>query len=199
MFALSINHIFTVKKYTNKTHRQRGYTIIELLAVMTIVVVVSGMIAGILYSTLRGGSKSKITSDVAQNGNYAISVISQTIILSQDVTSVGGTPITSCITSPTGTSIDLTQSDGSTITFSCTNNTVASTSATVTSSLIDTSNLEVDPTTCAFKCRQDNNNPIAIPVIDVAFSVKQKGSVTNAEAKSSASFSTSTSMRNYNP
>ncbi len=188
-----------MKKYLHVFYSQRGYTIVELLAVMTIVVVVSGVIAGILYSTLRGGSKSKITSDVAQNGNYAISVITQTIIQSQDVTSVGGTPITSCITSPTGTSIDLTQSDGSTITFSCSNNTVASTSAQITSSLIDTSNLEVDATTCTFKCRQDNNNPVAIPVVDVAFSVKQKGSVTNPDAKSTANFSTSTSMRNYNP
>lgn len=177
----------------------KGYTIVELLAVMSIIVIVSGLIAGILYSTLRGGSKSRITSDVAQNGNYALSVITSTIIASHDVTQIGGVPIASCTAAPSGTSIDLSQSDGSTITFSCSGNTVASTSAAVTTSLIDTSGLEVDSSSCTFKCRQENNDPVAIPVIDVAFTVKQKGTVTNNDAKSSASFSTSTSMRNYAP
>lgn len=181
-------------------NNNRGYTVVELLAVTAIIVVMAGLIAGALASTLRGGSKTRITSDVSQNGNFALSVISNTIINSESVTSIGGNSISDCINSPSGSSITLKQSDASLLTFSCTSNNIASQSANFsTTYLIDSDNLEVDAASCSFRCRQENGDPLAIPIIDVSFTLNQKGSSGTFETKSSALFSTSTSMRNYNP
>lgn len=177
----------------------QGYTIVELLAVTAIIVIIAGLIAGVLTSTIRGGSRTRITSDVSQSGNYALSVMSNTIISSESVTMVGGAAYSDCTGSPSGTSISLKQNDASIITFSCSNNTIASQSANMPApiSLIDNDILIAQA--CSFTCRQDNNDSLAIPIIDISFSLKQKANPANFESKSSASFSTSTSMRNYNP
>ena len=50
-----------IKKY------DLGYTVVELLAVVAILMIVSGIVIGILYSTLRGSAKTKIKR---LNGNF---------------------------------------------------------------------------------------------------------------------------------
>src|SRR6266540_3152776 len=66
----------------------QGYTLIELLAVMTIIVVVGVIVAGILVSSLRGGSKSNVLDNVRENGNFAITQISKMITYSQSFNGV---------------------------------------------------------------------------------------------------------------
>lgn len=183
----------------------KGYTIVELLAVATIIVVIMGLIAGILGSTLRGGSKTRITNDVSQSGNYALSIISNAIINSESVTNVGGIAYSDCTTNnqsatnPTGTSITLKQSDNNLVTFSCVDNTIASQSADQTVSLIDSGTLQVDSSSCSFTCRQENDDAFANPIIDVSFTLKQKTTQGAVDTSASSVFSTSVSMRNYNP
>ncbi len=177
----------------------RGYTLIELLAVTTIIVIVASLIAGILYSTLRGGNKSKVTNEVAQNGNYALSVISNTILLSESVTQIGGVSITDCTANPSGSSIELKQSTGSLITFACQNDTIASTSASSTTYLIDNNTVKADSATCSFVCKQSDNNPYSIPIINITFTLSQLNANATVENSSTAVFTTSTTMRNFNP
>lgn len=181
----------------------KGYTLVELLAATAIIVIVSGLIVGVLYSTLRGGNKTKATNDVAQNGNYALSVISNTALLAEDVVSLDGNPVTDC-TAPTPTpvkSIGFKQADGSTVEFSCdiATSSIASKSANITTYLIDNNSVKVDPATCSFTCIQGNNNPYASPIISASFTVSQKGTSTLFENVASSTFSTSVTMRNYNP
>src|SRR3989344_8884037 len=97
----------------------KGYTIIELLVVISILVILSGIISGILYSTLRGSSKTKITTEVAQNGNYAIGVISNILVSSRGVAKVNGADITDCTTPKKGPSITVKNIDGDETTFAC--------------------------------------------------------------------------------
>jgi type II secretory pathway pseudopilin PulG len=185
--------------------KESGYTMIELLTVIGILVVVSGIIIGILSTTLRGTEKTKTTTSVAQNGNYALSVITNAIIASYAVTGVGDSTATSnppfvdCTNSPVGQSISLKSSTGEEITFACTNDTIASNGA----SIIDTSQVKVDTSsesTCSFKCTQPESNPYDIPIVEISFTVSDKAAAgAFLENKSSGVFKTSVSLRNFNP
>lgn len=203
------------KSAESSQESMRGYTLVELLAVTSIVVIVSGLIVGILYSTLRGGNKSKVTNDVAQNGNFALSIISNTALLANDVISVNEIPISDCTNSntnivnfpaspdgyPTGTSIEFENTDGTSVTFSCDvlSESIASSSAQPTPNyLIDNNSVKVDPSTCAFTCLQPDNNPYAQPIISVSFTVSQR-SGTVFENVANSSFDTSVTMRNFSP
>ncbi len=179
----------------------RGYTLVELLAVTSIIVIVAGLIIGVLYSTLRGSTKTKVTNDVAQNGNYAISVISNTAILADSVTKVNGVDISDCTTLQTGKSIEFKSSDGSTVEFSCdpVEESVASTSAGVTSYLIDNESVKVPQATCSFSCLQPNGSPYDQPIISAEFVIEQRASDALFENVASSKFDTSVTMRNFNP
>lgn len=173
---------------------RKGYTIVELLAVVFILVIISGMISGILYSTLRGSNKTRITTEVTQNGNYAMSVISNIIVDSRSVTNVGGTDISDCTASPSGTSISLKRLNGTITNLSCANNTISSDSA----SLINTNQVQIENNSCFFYCSQTTNDPYAIPIVGVTFKVKDKATGL-FESQSNATFDTSVSIRNYSP
>lgn len=178
----------------------KGYTLIELLAVSSIIVVVSGLIVGVLYSTLRGGNKTKVTNDVAQNGNYAMSVIANTALLATSVTEVGGSLISDCTTERQGNSIEFETENGNRVRFVCDSQSesIASISGSLTNNLIDVSAVKVDPTTCSFTCTQNNGNPYSSPIIRVSFTVSQRSGST-FESVASSPFSTSVTMRNFNP
>lgn len=193
----------------------RGYTLVELLAVTSIVVIVSGLIIGILYSTLRGSNKSKVTNDVAQNGNFALSSISNTALLATNVTKVNGLDINDCTASteniakfpdstdgnPSGKSIEFEKADGTTISFSCDVASESMTSSVVSptpSYLIDNNSVKVDPATCTFSCLQKDINPYSQPIISVSFTVSQRAGAV-FENVASSTFSTSITMRNFSP
>ena len=203
----------TISKH--KISNCRGYTLVELLAVTSIVVIVSGLIIGILYSTLRGGNKSKVTNDVAQNGNFALSIISNTALLASNVISVNQTSISDCTNSsenianfpsnpdgyPSGTSIEFERVDGSLVAFSCdaSSQSIASSSATANQNyLIDNNSVKVDPASCSFTCVQPDSNPYAQPIISVSFTVSQRSGAV-FENVASSTFDTSVTMRNFNP
>jgi len=186
-----------------KKESMRGYTLAELLAVTAIIVVVSGLIVGILYSTLRGGNKTKVTNDVAQNGNYALSVISHTALSAQSVMALDGVPVSDCTTTPQAVkSIQFELPQGAPITFSCSQieESIASVSGEMSPIyLIDNRSVRVDPNTCSFSCTQADNNPYSKPVIKISFVVSQRASSALVEGAASSTFSTSVAMRNYSP
>ncbi len=184
----------------NKQSLQGGYTLVELLAVASIIVIVSGLIVGVLYSTLRGGNKTKVTNDVAQNGNYAMSIISNTALLARSVTEVGGVSISDCTTERQGGSIEFETEDGNLVRFVCDGATssIASISGAMTNNLIDVNAVKVDAATCSFSCVQNNANPYSAPIIKIGFTVSQR-SGTVFENVASSSFNTSVTMRNFSP
>lgn len=184
-----------------KAQSKNGYTLVELLAFTSIIVIVSGLIVGILYSTLRGGNKIKATNDVSQNGNYALSLISNAALIARDVTKVGGVDVSDCTTKRQGTSIEFEQEDGSLVLFACdaATQSIASSSGTVTGYLIDNTSTKVDPATCNFTCFQATGNPYSAPIISIAFTISQKSSSTLFENVASGQYKTSVTMRNYSP
>ncbi len=180
-------------RISERTH-SRGYTIVELLAVVSILVIISGIITGILYSSLRGSSKTKITTEVAQNGNYVLSVFSSVVLDSVNATQIGGVDINDCTASPSGTSITLKTLDANFTTLSCANGTISSGSA----SLINENQVKIKENSCFFYCSQKSDDAYAIPIIGIKFTLEDK-STGLFETRASSTFETSVSFRNYSP
>lgn len=177
-----------------KLKQNRGYTIAELLAVISILVIISGIISGILYSTLRGSNKTRITTEVSQNGSYVVSVLSSIITDSNSVTQINGGDISDCTASPVGDSITLERLDGEFTTLSCAGNTISSNSV----SLINTNQVQIEEGSCSFSCAQLSDDPYAVPMIQFTFRVKDKDSAF-FENQAGATFESSVSLRNYSP
>ncbi len=184
-----------MKKYSSK----KGYTLIELVVVAGILVVISMLVTGVLYSILRGSSKSTVTNNVAQNGNYALSTMTNIILTSNDIVTVGLEPdFSNCTTPQTGTSITMKRVDGGETTLICAGGLIASQSATGDKvDLINASTVALVGGTCSFTCTQPNL--YAPPVIDIEFSLSDKGDSQFAENISSALFQTRVLLRNYMP
>jgi type II secretory pathway pseudopilin PulG len=183
------------------THKDMGYSLIELVVVMVVLLVVGGLIVGVVTSALRGGTKTKITNDIAQNGNYSLSVITNIISNAQKFISINsGSPVSGVLTrcdidtasgtsGPfTGDKITVQGFDGGITVFACNSDgTISSNSA----SLTDVSQVKAE--SCSFTCFQ--SDIYSSPRIDIAF-ILSNASGETTESKGSASFNTSVSFRN---
>lgn len=177
----------------------KGYTLIELLAVMIILVSAGVVVTSIMVSTLRGGNKSTTTNDVRQNGQYAISQMSKMITFAKEFNGVsvdnvtystnclpytGPTPIP---TPPLYQYIKITSFDGGTTTFSCSSNTISSNSASLLNQNIAVSN-------CFFTCTQASLS--VSPTIKINFTLSKLNSGFFAENQTTIPFDTSITLRN---
>jgi len=199
-----------MRKFKNSVN---GYTLIELLAVMLILIVIGTIIASIFVSSLRGSNKSTTTNDIRQSGSYAISQMSKMVAyakkfdgLSDDNSSWH----TNCVPTldkdgnpnpPTKYNyIKIVSFDPGepTTTFSCTTVTVNGTDYGVLSSnsavlIPDT----MDASTCYFTCNQTNIlSPVTIN-INLTLQKRHAASTTLLpESQTVASFDTSVTLRN---
>lgn len=188
-------------KYSN------GYTLIELLVAMTVIITVGLIIVAILVSSLRGTSKATSIENVRINGNYAILQMSRMIEFAQ---SFGGASLdgsTYSITcpsvspNPTYKYIKITSFDNGQTILSCNSpllnpQTIASQSGAIVPpvSLIDTNNVLLS--NCYFTCsRTTVSQP---PTIGINFTLSQKSSSSFFEKQALIPFSTSVVIRNLN-
>ena len=186
-----------MKTISNMNNRDKGYTLIELLAVAGLIMAISGLIGGILFSSLRGGAKSKSTNEVSQNGNQALSIITRAIAPATLVTAIDGLPITDCVTPhPSGQSISLLQADGATTTLACNSEVLTQNDGATTTKLIDDTKVKVESGTCSFTCKQQD--PLAVPIVEIEFTVTQKITSPSVEDSARSNFRTSITLRNFN-
>lgn len=166
--------------------KSKGYTLIEILVVMSIVVIISVFSLNFLSSILKGSNKTSLTSEIKQNGNYVLDVISFYI---RNAVSID------CSTPNT---ITLHEWDNSTVIFSLLarddtnkiNARIASNSAALTNAN-QTNGVSV--TNLTFSCT--SSQP---PVVTVNFTISQSHwAPDNPESKSTIPFSTSVSLRTY--
>lgn len=181
---------------------QAGYTLVELLAVIFILVSVGGVITSILVISLRGSNRATTVNEVRQSGNYVIGQMSKMISYSSrfEGVSLNGTDyITDCSVvippAPTPTPapisynyIKITNFDGGTTVFSCSGNSIASNGA----DLINTANLSVG--SCSIFCSQDSIS--GSPVINIKFTLSKGTSGLFSENQTTVPFDTSVTLRN---
>jgi prepilin-type N-terminal cleavage/methylation domain-containing protein len=178
---------------------KNGYTLVELLAVIIVLVVVGTIVSSTLVSVLRSSNKSTVTENVRKNGNYAISQMSKMIAYAQKFEGVsvdGTTYYTDCTSQAAGALtaynyVQIKAFDGGITTFACTNSQIASQSSTGNLSYL------VDPTmdtTCYFNCTQES---AAAPAkIDIFLDIKATNSAIFSETQADIPFETSVVILN---
>ncbi len=195
---------------------QQGYTLVELLTVIVIMVVVGLIVTSIIVSSLRGTGKSTVLDNVRENGNYAILQMSKMLIFARvfnGVSTDGVNYTPNCVPSPTpvpspsstpiptGTPVPykyvkITSFDGGTTVFGCNGSTDSppNTLASNSSSLIDTTTISFDPSLCYFTCFQ--NTYTEPPTIGINFTLSQLTTSKFTEKNATLPFSTSVTLRN---
>lgn len=172
-----------INKIDSKIKNERGFTLVELLASIAVAGVIGGIITSILFSSLRGTSKTNILTSVRQSGSYALTQMEKMLRSAQQLDRVGKDPADplslgyDCQINPTPTpaqykSITIT-SDQQSTTFICdvVNNKISSMSATKTYELLDSS--AVDLIECYFTCAKESD--VAPPIIGVTFTLTEPG------------------------
>lgn len=175
----------------------KGYTLIELLIVMVVMITVGLIVATILVSSLRGTNKTNTINTIRENGNYAQLQISKMLEFAQSFGGVSpngnpGTYITNCLSPTTQYNfVKITSFDNGQTVFSC--NTSASIIASNGASLINSS--DVSLSSCYFTCSRNVSQP---PIIGINFTLSQKSPNAIFEKRASILFETSVILRNLN-
>lgn len=179
----------------------KGYTLVEMLVVVSILVTVGSLVAGVLYTTIRGSNKTQVNNAVAQNGNHAVSVMTNFLVNANALISferTNGEVRTNCVSASRfqGKAITIEAADAGTVEFRCSD--TGDTDRVITSnsaSLIDNSAVQLTPDACFIYCSQpDLFSP---PRIDIEFELEQIGTSEFADQVSSATFKSSATLRNY--
>lgn len=177
-----MKHIIILnKKYS------RGFTLIEMLVVIGVIIVISGVVMAILTSVLRSSTKTTIISIAQQNGNYALGQMARTIRNAQGL-------FTNCppaITPIPVSTFSLTTAQGNDITYACTGTSIASDGA----SLLNTT--AVRTVTCSFLCSRLTSIDLPTVTIDFSLTTAQQGKVAETTISQNAiPFHTTIEMRN---
>lgn len=167
-----------------------GFTLIEILVSISIVITTTTIIVAILSSSFRGISKSTISEDVRQNGNNAISRMSRSIQYAEGFRGASiddDTYEPSCLLGA-GKNYQYIKvlSGGQEIKLSCNNLSVDS------SPLIDITKVKIVAGTCSFKCTQTSDSS---PIIGISFDLSE-ASASVPEKSRTIHFSTTVKMRN---
>ncbi len=171
-----------------------GFSLIELLISIFILLSITSVVMAVFVAGLRGSTRSSIEIEVRQNGQLALAQMSRMIRSSKsfDGLSTDGTrPASfSCVaagigvSAPTPTPIryaaaHVTGFDGGLTDIVCPLNgaetAVSSKSAGIASSLIDTTRVVTDSSTCYFTCYQAFATDV--PTIGVFLSLQSKQAV----------------------
>jgi type II secretory pathway pseudopilin PulG len=194
---------------TSNIKSSKGFTLVELLTSIIVLVAIGSVVSGVIVSSLRGSNKTNNIESIRQAGNYALSQMSKDIEYAQSFDGKntglsnddGVTYDTSCklALNPTPTpvtpySLITVQSSSNIITkytkYRCTpselsadeNALIASESGTLIG--------------CSLTCIQ--NNPMDAPIIKISFSIGSKNSNGLVESSNPPIvFETSVTMRNY--
>lgn len=194
---------------------QKGFTVIEILVVLVVLLVVGSIIVTIFTSSLRGTNKVNSIDSVRRNGNYALEQMGKMIRYARsfDGVSANGTSwSTNCVApsipapTPTPTPVTynfirITNFDGGQSIISCIKNgsslgasEIASTSASSTKvHLVDTNVVTVN--NCTIMCQQ--NTIVSPPTVLIQFDLANKTTNSLLENQATISFQTSVTARNY--
>lgn len=172
-------------------HKNTGYTLIELLAVMMVFVVIGTFIVNILVTSLRSNNKANSITNVRQNGDFVISQMSKSIREAHAV--VTPYPCGTLDAPVSSSNVTITEVNGDQITYSCTGTNIASNGA----NLLDSNSVTV--ASCSFSCGQVTAETSPVISIQFALTAKTSSKLSDFSASGSAlPFETSVTLRNTN-
>jgi prepilin-type N-terminal cleavage/methylation domain-containing protein len=161
-----------------KKIRDQGFTLLEILVVISLIGLISVTASGFLIVSLRSSSKANVMKEVRQSGSYALSVMEGMILTSA---SVGCTP---------PHTINVKDKDGRLTTFSCQEGgTISSSSANLTSA-----SLTVTEGSCNFSCdKKESGFPTKV---HIEFVLQKGDSDSKPNESASIKFETEVLSRN---
>ncbi len=174
-----------MKNITNKITK-KGFTLIETLVVLSVIGLISAMGINFLSTITKGSTKTNITTEIKQNGNYVLDVMSYYIRNS--------TNIISC----SGSSISLRQWDGTIVNFTLLdrddtnkiNARIASNAGELTNGDKDSG---INVTNLLFVCTSTTQ-----PTVKISFTMTQSYWLPDRpEFKTSVPFETTLALRSY--
>lgn len=156
---------------------KKGFSLIEILIVLSVFVLLVFISNQIFFSTLRGTSKTQAITAVKQNGNYAVSIIQRSLYSSRG--------LVSC----TADRVNYYDADGKQTFFSCSqlgtdNAYIASDSARLTSE-------DVKVTVCTVLCKVS----AAPQEVELNFTLERKDAI-KIQEKAAFDFKTRVVLRN---
>jgi len=204
---MMINH----KSQITNCKFSRGFTLLEMLASIVILVAVGSIMAGIITSSLRGANKTNTIENIRQNGNYALNQIVKDIEFAQVFNGFSNDGVNyqmNCPESfaPTPTPvvayefIKITSLDGNSMIYNCDGSilTVTTLGDGITPTpipLVDVESVSLE--SCSFTCIQSKATDT--PIIKIKFSIESENPSGLMEKSSPlVTFETSVSVRNYN-
>lgn len=153
-----------------------AFTLLEIVVVITIMGVIGLVSTTLFFRNIRSTNRSDSTSEASQNAQVVLQVVDRFVRNARKVTST-------CPT--TSSSISLLASDDLEVTFSLTNNRVASNGAFLTSPSVTVENLQ-------FVCERTDG---IADNITVSFDITSN--TTAGDALTTESFVQTTNLRNF--
>jgi prepilin-type N-terminal cleavage/methylation domain-containing protein len=172
-----------------------GFTLIEVLVVISVFTVLSTVIVAILFTVIRGTKKSDSITVVRQNGEYAIDQIIKKIRFAKSLdypSPAGGAPPECSSSGTTVSSVTITNLDLSQTVFSCPGSLTYPNNISLDGAGLTNSN-SVIVTSCSFVCSQNSGGPLTIGVY---FDLTKVSSSGLPEENTTIPFQSSVTLRN---
>lgn len=174
-----------------------GFSMIELLVGVAIIITSSTIVLAIILSSFRISGTNTTKENVRQNGSNALSKMSRSIQFADSFVAVNNTgeqtsmvcEAPSADTEPTQYKYLMVKYNGPIRTYSCVNNKIRVDGV----SMIDDTKVSVPTGDCFFTCTQQNQSA---PVIGINFDLITGDETSSIEKRSTMNFSTTVKMRN---
>ena len=180
-----------MKKGLPRGEALRGFTLIEILVALGIFVIILVVGSNMFFTILKSSSKTKVLTEVKQNGDYAINVMERMIRNAKEI--VENTEATPLRCASEMSKLKITNPSGDTTEFDLTGPRIASNLG----NYLTSDAVEIDATQSnRFDCTA--GVPGTSPdVVTINFILKQAGTVSRPEEEASVSFQTTVTLRNY--
>lgn len=168
----------------------RAFTLLETLVALSIVGIIAAFSINFLATVIKDGSKATVISEIKQNGNYALEVISFYV---RNASSLEG-----CTSTYTNGDTLTLKNGTDTIVFTRLpdngtdlNARIASNSTILTNA---DKNAGVSVESLSFDCNDPTKKP---PIVTITMQLKQSKWVTRQESSATVDFQTDVALRNY--
>ncbi|MBI3981045.1 type II secretion system protein [Candidatus Microgenomates bacterium] len=172
--------------YKTNQYRKNAFTLLETLVALSIIGIIAAFSINFLATVIKDGAKATVISEIKQNGNYALDVMSYYI---RNASSVEDCSAGDSITIKNGTDsivFDLLPQD----VVNNLNARIASNSTILTNA---EKNVGVDVAQLAFSCDLTRTPPL----VSITLQIKQSKWITRPESSATVDFQTNISLRSY--